>query len=244
MPEVSEEDLKKMSPEEIAELQKQNCIFCKIASKEIPAKIIHEDKKSLCILDINPASEGHILVIPKEHYMILPHVPDDILLEMMKNVQLMSNTMLKTLQCKGTSIFIANGVASGQRAPHVLIHVIPRKDGDGLLPLPNYEMSPEQTAKLQNSLSGYITEIISGKPAVKSKVKEAEFTEEKSIPKKEAVKHVPSKKENAPTTDEEEQDEDEDSEEQEEKKEPPKKESQKSIPKKPINLDDISRLFG
>ncbi|MFA5797748.1 MAG: HIT domain-containing protein, partial [Candidatus Woesearchaeota archaeon] len=94
MPE--EIDTSNMSAEEIAELQKQNCIFCKIAEKQIPAKVIHEDIDVICVLDINPASEGHILVFPKKHYMILPHIPDETLGRLFTHVKLMSHTLLKT----------------------------------------------------------------------------------------------------------------------------------------------------
>ena len=145
MSEISEEEMNNMSAEQIAELQKQNCIFCKIASKEIPAKIIHEDEDIICILDINPASEGHILVYPKKHYMILPHIPEDIIGKLFSVVKLMSNTLLKSLQCKGTSVFIANGQAAGQKAPHVIVHVFPRRDNDGLLNLPKYEMNDDHS---------------------------------------------------------------------------------------------------
>lgn len=139
--ELSEDDLKNMSAEEIAELQKKNCIFCRIVAKEIPARILHENPDVICILDINPASEGHILVVPKNHYMIMPHIPDDVLANIFRNVKLMSKTLLKSLQCRGTSVFIANGMAAGQKAPHVLIHVFPRMENDGLLELPKYEMT-------------------------------------------------------------------------------------------------------
>jgi histidine triad (HIT) family protein len=161
--EVSEEDLKKMSPEEIAELQKQNCIFCKIASKEIPAKIMHETDDIIAILDINPASEGHILVFPKKHYMIMPHLPPEILSRLFENVKLMSQTLLGALQARGTTIFVANGMAAGQKAPHVLIHVFPRKEGDGLISLPSYTLTDDEREKLKSTISPYLKEIFGSK---------------------------------------------------------------------------------
>ena len=179
MPEVSSDDLKNMSPDEIAELQKQNCIFCKIASKEVPAKILHEDDDTICILDINPASEGHILVFPKQHYMILPHIPDDIIGKLFDTVKLMSNTLLKTLQTKGTNVFVANGVAAGQKAPHVLIHVFPRKDNDGLLELPSYDVSDEQLQKIKSSLKPYLNKYLGSK-----EVQDNDSHTEKKINKK------------------------------------------------------------
>ena len=64
--ELTEEDIKKMSPEEIAELQKKNCIFCHLVSGRVPSKKVFEDDKVLAILDIYPAIPGHILLFPKE----------------------------------------------------------------------------------------------------------------------------------------------------------------------------------
>ncbi len=232
-----------MSAEEIAELQKQNCIFCKIASKEIPAKIVHEDSDCICILDINPASEGHILVFPKKHYMIMPHVPEDILAKMFKNVELMSHTLLKTLQCRGTTVFVANGVAAGQRAPHVLIHVFPRRENDGLVQLPKYEMNDEQISKLKSLLKPYITQVFGGK---KSTIKEAEFIEKKNekieedIVNEEVVKEL--KNDNVEEKDLKKnlKKKSTDNKNNEDKKEISKDKNKE----KKLDLDDISRLFG
>jgi histidine triad (HIT) family protein len=248
--EYSEEELSKMSAEEIAELQKQNCIFCKIASKEIPAKIIHEDSDVICILDINPASEGHILVYPKKHYMIMPHMPDDVLAKVFKNVKLMSQTLLKSLQCKGTTVFVANGVAAGQKAPHVLIHVFPRRENDGLVKLPTYEMSDGQVLKLKGELKPYLNQLFGVKRSAPV-VKEAEFTDKK----KDSIKE---KKEEPKESEDEESEEPKrehvkehaakrhETEHPKEKKpeEKPKATEQTKPTKAKVDLDDIARLFG
>lgn len=129
---VSEEELKGMSPEQIAELQKQNCIFCHIISGRVQSKKVYEDDKSIAILDINPANPGHMLLIPKEHYTIMPLVPEDVLGHMFMVAKALSTVCLKALQAKGTNIFVANGAIAGQKAPHFMIHVIPRQEKDGL----------------------------------------------------------------------------------------------------------------
>lgn len=247
MPEISEEEMNNMSAEQIAELQKQNCIFCKIASKEIPAKIIHEDEDIMCILDINPASEGHILVYPKKHYMILPHIPEDIIGKLFSVVKLMSNTLLKSLQCKGTSVFIANGQAAGQRAPHVIIHVFPRRENDGLLSLPKYEMNDEQIAKLKATLKPYMAQMFGA-----HKGKEEKHKEEKTSPEKKehhAVIIEEDKKIHNEKTSE--KNHEETSSKKTSKKEPIESSKEKLKTKTPAlgatkkpSLDDISRLFG
>ncbi len=130
-----QERMKNMSPEELRELQKQQCVFCQIISGKIPSKKIYEDAQSLAIMDINPAAQGHVLVLPKEHYGIMPQMPDDLLAHLMVTAKRLSQVMLKVLRVSGTTIFVANGLAAGQKAPHVMIHVIPRKEGDGLFSL-------------------------------------------------------------------------------------------------------------
>ncbi|NQV91880.1 HIT domain-containing protein [Candidatus Woesearchaeota archaeon] len=128
-----EEKLKNMSPEEIADLQKQQCIFCQIVEGKVPSKKIYEDKQCIAILDIQPATKGHLLLIPKEHYAIMPQVPDDVLQHLFKISKRLSQALLRGLKVGGTSIFIANGQAAGQRALHFMIHLIPRKDGDKII---------------------------------------------------------------------------------------------------------------
>jgi histidine triad (HIT) family protein len=241
--EITDEDLKNMSSEEIAELQKQNCIFCKIANKEIPAKIIHEDDDTICILDINPASEGHILVYPKKHYMIMPHIPDDVLSKIFKNVKLMSQTLLKTLQCRGTTIFVANGAAAGQRAPHVIVHVFPRRENDGLVNLPEYEMSDEQITKLKQNLLPYINQIFGVKRKI---VKDAEFIEKKREPKKSENKEDADINEGPDEASHHEKriDKDEDNDDNNRPKKDTKDLPAKKDSKAKVDLDDIAKLFG
>jgi len=225
--EISDDDLKNMSAEEINELQKQNCIFCKIGEKQIPAKIVHEDSDALCILDINPASEGHILVYPKKHYMILPHIPDDMLFKLFKDVKLMSHTLLKALQCRGTTIFVANGAAAGQRAPHVLIHVFPRRENDDLVKLPKYEMNDEQLERLKKELKPYMNQVFGkGRLTLKNTgFKEKEEHKEDKIIGEDDEHHEPERKHAA------------------EKKPSTKKDVKKGSGEK-VDLDDIAKLFG
>ena len=129
---VSEEELKTMSPEQIAEMQKQNCVFCHIVTGKVQSKKVFEDDKVVAILDINPANPGHVLLLPKEHYSIMPLVPENVLGHMFMVAKAISSACLKALQVQGTNIFVANGAIAGQKAPHFMIHIIPRKEKDGL----------------------------------------------------------------------------------------------------------------
>ena len=118
------------------EEMKNNCIFCKIASKEMESSVVYEDANLLAFLDIRPAVPGHIILITKEHYQIFPQVPDEIVSKMFSSARILSMAILQALSSmgvSGTSIFIANGGAAGQRAPHFMMHIIPRKSGDKIL---------------------------------------------------------------------------------------------------------------
>jgi histidine triad (HIT) family protein len=154
---MSGHDVDNMSPEEILELQKQNCIFCKIIHKEIPSTIIHEDEKVLVILDINPANEGHSIILPKNHYQILPQIPDDLIKYMGVIAKKTSRSLLKSLSIRGTSIFIANGAIAGQKAPHFMMHVIPRKKGDMLFQIPKNALDEKLLKEIQVKISARLT---------------------------------------------------------------------------------------
>ena len=121
-----------MSPEEIAQLQKQNCIFCKIIKGEIPAIKVYESDLVVAILDINPAKKGHVLVMPKEHHPILPLIPPETFTELFFAAQTLSESMKQALMVSAITLFIANGAVAGQQSPHFLFHLIPREKGDGL----------------------------------------------------------------------------------------------------------------
>ncbi len=149
---VTEEELKNMSPEQIAELQKQNCIFCKIISGEIPSKKVFEDEFCTAILDINPANEGHVLILPKEHYQILPQIPENIVGKLFVVAKEISHSILQAFGAKGTNIFVANGQVAGQRAPHFMIHVFQRAEGDGIFKNNPSKLSAQDIQKLKSHL--------------------------------------------------------------------------------------------
>lgn len=154
--EITEDQLKSMSPEQIAELQRQNCIFCKIISGEIPSKRVYEDELCICILDINPASEGHVLVLPKKHYQILPQIPEETISNLFLVAKEISHSILKAFGAKGTNIFVANGGVAGQRAPHFMIHVFQREESDGIFKNQHIKMPENDISKLKKHLMPHI----------------------------------------------------------------------------------------
>jgi len=151
-----EEKLKNMSPEEIAELQRQQCIFCQIIKGKIPAKKIFEDEHSIAILDINPATKGHILIMPKEHYAIMPQVPEQEIAHLSLVARTLSQLLLRVLRVGGTNVFIANGTAAGQKAQHFIIHLIPRKEGDKLFSFQEKLIDEEMQRKIKTVLQSRV----------------------------------------------------------------------------------------
>jgi histidine triad (HIT) family protein len=127
-----DEKLKNMNPEQLREFQKQQCIFCQIISGKVQSKKIYEDEKCIAVLDINPANPGHILLLPKEHYSVMPQIPEQDIGHLFIVSKALSSAMLRGLKTGGTNIFVANGAAAGQRAQHFMIHIIPRKENDGI----------------------------------------------------------------------------------------------------------------
>ena len=106
-----------------------NCIFCKISGGEIPSKTIYEDEEFRVILDISPATRGHALILPKEHYANLYEMPEDVAARVMKLAKRLAGHMTEALQCDGFNIMQNNGEAAGQTVFH--FHMIPRYVGDG-----------------------------------------------------------------------------------------------------------------
>jgi histidine triad (HIT) family protein len=130
---------------------KQNCIFCKIVKKEIESKLIFEDEICLAILDINPATNGHILLMPKEHYMMMPMVPDEVLGHLSVISRYLSDLLVETFSPNDVQVFIANGAAAGQQSQHFMIHVIPRYNEDGLdFDLTGENLSDSELSDLAN----------------------------------------------------------------------------------------------
>ena len=107
-----------------------SCVFCKILSGEIPAQKVYEDMHALAFLDINPASRGHTLVIPKQHYELLSHMPEKDYTNFMQSIHKIVKGLMK--YSESMNILQNNGKDAGQLVPHVHFHIIPRRPGDGL----------------------------------------------------------------------------------------------------------------
>ena len=108
----------------------ESCIFCKIANKEIPSKVIYEDEKCLVFLDISPATKGHVLIIPKNHYADLFEIEESELFYLMGIAQKISQRLKDRLGFEGLNVVQNNGSIAGQTVFHYHIHLIPRYKDD------------------------------------------------------------------------------------------------------------------
>ena len=110
----------------------ENCIFCKIASGEIPATTLYEDQDFRVILDLGPASKGHALILPKTHAANIYEMSDELAAKAMVLAKKMATVMTETLKCDGLNIVQNNGEPAGQTVFHFHMHLIPRYKNDGV----------------------------------------------------------------------------------------------------------------
>ncbi|MBT3685588.1 MAG: HIT family protein [Nitrosopumilus sp.] len=110
-----------------------DCIFCKIISRQIPAKILNETSHSICFLDAFPLTKGHVLVIPKNHHKKIQDMSSSENSDLFSLVHAM---MSKVDSITGsTLIAIHNGESAGQDIPHVHVHLVPRSEFDSAGPI-------------------------------------------------------------------------------------------------------------
>ena len=110
-----------------------DCIFCKIISRQIPAKILNETSHSICFLDAFPLTKGHVLVIPKNHHKKIQDMSSS---ENSDLFSLVHDMMSKVDSITGsTLIAIHNGESAGQDIPHVHVHLVPRSEFDSAGPI-------------------------------------------------------------------------------------------------------------
>ncbi len=111
-------------------MKKDDCIFCKIANGEIPSATLYEDERFRVILDLGPASKGHALILPKEHYPNLYELPDELAEKAILLAKKMIVKMTKALDCDGFNVVQNNGAPAGQTVFHFHMHLIPRYEND------------------------------------------------------------------------------------------------------------------
>ena len=126
-----------------------DCIFCKLANGDIPTAKVYEDEDVTVILDAGPASRGHALVLPKDHYSKLAEVPEALAGKLAATAAKIGEAQKKALGALGYNIVVNTDEAAGQTVFHCHVHVIPRYGNDELvLWNPGSATDSEPTAKL------------------------------------------------------------------------------------------------
>ena len=135
-------------------MKDSNCIFCKIANGEIPSATLYEDNLVRVILDISPASKGHALILPKEHYANLYEIDEDMLKHVILIAIKMAVKMKEALGVEGINILQNNGEIAGQTVFHYHMHIVPRYADDQVnIKWKSGELSEENKEELIKKLS-------------------------------------------------------------------------------------------
>ncbi len=111
-------------------MRDDNCIFCKLANGDIPTNSIYEDEDYNVILDMSPATKGHALILPKEHYKNIYDMPEEKAGQAFALASRLAKTMTEKLSADGFNIVQNNNESAGQTVFHFHIHLIPRFNGD------------------------------------------------------------------------------------------------------------------
>lgn len=165
------EEIEEATPEELEEFlkqqnqqQNQKCIFCEIIAGKIPSTKVYEDADILVLMEIMPASKGHILILPKHHYQFIQEIPEKLLNKLFYFVKTISPTLVKEVEAKSLSIYIPQGQLAGQRIQHFVINLIPRYEADNLsFDWEHKKADEKELAKLSEKIrKASLTEILKG----------------------------------------------------------------------------------
>ena len=110
-----------------------NCIFCKIVAGEIPCFKLFEDAETLAFMDINPVHDGHALVIPKAHSANVFEITPEDFAAAARTATKMAKAINAAVKPDGINLMQANGEGAGQSVGHFHLHIVPRRNDDGLL---------------------------------------------------------------------------------------------------------------
>lgn len=134
-------------------MKKEDCIFCKLANGEIPTNVIYQDDDFTVFLDADPATKGHALIVPKEHYANLYELDDDIAAKVMPLAKKLATHMTGVLGCDGFNVVQNNNEVAGQTVFHFHVHLIPRYEGGSrILEWDHQKFTDEEIAQIRDAL--------------------------------------------------------------------------------------------
>ena len=136
-------------------MKKDDCIFCKLANGDIPTNTIYEDNEFRVIMDASPATKGHALVLPKDHYADIYEIDSEVLGRAIQVGQKVVKHATEVLGCEGYNLLQNNGEAAGQTVFHFHLHLIPRyadMDNSQILTWPAGQVSTDDVVALTEKL--------------------------------------------------------------------------------------------
>ena len=107
-----------------------SCLFCDIAEKKLAAEIVYEDPAVVAFLDHRPLFPGHVLLIPRSHLVTLADLPPEELPHFFQTAQRLERAVVRAMEAEGS--FVANNNIVSQSVPHLHLHIVPRRQKDGL----------------------------------------------------------------------------------------------------------------
>jgi len=137
----------------------RDCLFCRIVRHELKAVVVHEDKDVLVIMDLYPATSGHVLVMPKEHIETIYDMPEDIGARIMTIAISVAKSIKQKLSPTGLNLIQSNEFAAGQTVPHFHLHIVPRYKDDSVLLRFGHGNIPEDVAEL-NRIASLIKSVL------------------------------------------------------------------------------------
>ena len=134
---------------------KEDCIFCKIAKGEIHSATVYEDSHFTVILDVNPATKGHCLIIPKEHFDNIYSLDDKTAAHVFQVAVKVANAINDSLHPVGLNVVQNNGEAAGQTVFHFHMHIIPRYENDTVnIGWKPGSITDERIKEIKNKING------------------------------------------------------------------------------------------
>ena len=138
---------------------KNICPLCKIVKRELPATIVAELKDAMAIMDLYPATAGHILIFPREHIENIYSMPDEIGSQIMTLAISIARAITRQLKPAGLNLIQANGTAAGQTINHFHLHLVPRYEEDGVILKFGHGSIPGETSQLERIAAKIRTEL-------------------------------------------------------------------------------------
>jgi len=136
----------------IGPLTAHACVFCNIVAGEIPSSRIAESTNFLAFLDLTPIAPGHALVIPKKHATNFLELPEYLGNELVEFTQRVAEAVVRGTGAQGFNLQLANGAAAEQSMFHMHLHIIPRREDDGLRGWQGHASTPEQRTAMRERI--------------------------------------------------------------------------------------------